>query len=298
MNRREFLKITAMAGAGALLPFELQTLAAPVPPDMVIVQGARPQDVTQAAIDAMGGMKRFIAKDDVVVVKPNIGWDRAPEYAANTNPVVVATVVKLCLDAGAKKVKVFDNPVNDARRCYVQSGIAEAARRAGAEVSFTDERKFKDVAINGEVLKAWPLYTEIFETDKVINVPIAKTHGLTRLTLGFKNWMGVMGGRRGRIHFSIDEKLVDVARVIRPTLTVLDAVRILTAGGPQGGDVRDVKTLGIVAASIDPVAADAFGATLFGLKGGDIGVVKLAQEAGLGTMDFQRLKIQRIKIEF
>jgi len=296
MNRREFLKITAMAGAGALLPFELQTLAAEGPPDMVIAQGAQPQNVTQAAVQAMGGMRRFIAKGDVVVVKPNIGWDRTPEYAANTNPVVVATVVRLCLEAGARKVKVFDNPVNDARRCYVQSGIADAARRAGAEVSFTDERRFKDVAINGEALKTWPLYTDILEADKIINVPIAKTHGLTRLTLGFKNWMGVMGGRRGRIHFGIDEKLVDVARVIKPTLTVLDAVRILTAGGPQGGDVRDVKPLGIVTVSIDPVAVDAFGATLFGLKGSDIGVVKLAHEAGLGTIDFTKLNLKRIRV--
>jgi len=296
MNRREFLKITAMAGAGVMLPYELQTLAAAIPPDMVIAHGALPQKVTQTAIEAMGGMKRFINKGDIVVVKPNIGWDRTPEYAANTNPVVVATLVRLCLEAGAKKVKVFDNPVNDARRCYVQSGIADAARRAGAEVSFTDERRFKDVAINGQALKTWPLYTDILEADKIINVPIAKTHGLTKLTLGFKNWMGVMGGRRGRIHFSIDEKLVDVARVIKPTLTVLDAVHILTAGGPQGGDVRDVKTLGIVAASIDPVAVDAFGATLFGLTGGDIGYVKLGHEAGLGTMDFQKLKIKKITI--
>jgi len=296
MNRREFLKITGMAGAGTMLPWELQALAATLPPDMVIARGALPQNVTQAAIEAMGGMKRFIAKGDIVVVKPNIGWDRAPEYAANTNPVVVATLVKLCLEAGARRVKVFDNPVNDARRCYVQSGIAEAARRAGAEVSFTDDRKFKDMAINGEALKNWPLYADVFEADKVINVPIAKTHGLTRLTLGMKNWMGVMGGRRGRIHFGIDRKLVDVARVIKPTLTVLDAERILTGGGPQGGDLGDVKKLDTVAVSIDPVAIDAFGATLFGLTGNDIGHVKLAQAAGLGIMDFQKLKINRIKI--
>lgn len=294
MNRREFLKITAMAGAGALLPLELQTLAASGPPDMVIAQGALPQNTTTAAVLAMGGMRRFIAKGDIVVVKPNIGWDRTPEYAANTNPVVVATLVRLCLEAGAKKVKVFDNPVNDARRCYVQSGIADAARQAGAEVSFADERKFKEVAINGLQLKTWPLYTDIFEADKVINVPIAKTHGLTKLTLGMKNWMGIMGGRRSRIHSWIDEKLVDVARVIKPTLTVLDAVRILTDNGPQGGNLSDVRNLGTVAVSIDPVAIDAFGATLFGLQGSDIGYVKLAQAAGLGTMDFQRLKVKRI----
>ena len=183
-------------------------------------------------MNAMGGIKRFISRGDIVVVKPNIGWDRTPEYAANTNPEVVAALVRLCYDAGAKKVKVFDYPVNDARRCYKQSGIADAARAAGAEVSFVDERKFKDVRINGMALKSWPLYKDILETDKIINVPIAKTHGLTTLTLGMKNWMGVMGGWRSRLHHRIDENLVDVSRAIRPTLIVLDAVRILTASGP------------------------------------------------------------------
>lgn len=295
MNRREFLKLTAMAGAGAMLPFDARLLAAQAPPDMVIAQGSSPQAITAAAIEAMGGMKRFVAKGDIVVVKPNIGWDRTPEYAATTNPFVVAALVKLCLEAGAKKVKVFDRPVNDPRRCYVQSGIADAARQAGAEVSYADEGRFKEMALNGARLKTWPLYTDIFEADKVINVPIAKTHGLSQLTLGMKNWMGIMGGRRSRIHRRIDENLVDVARIVKPTLTVLDAVRILTDSGPQGGDLRDVRKLDTVAVSIDPVAVDAFGATLFGLKGSDLGCIKLAEAAGLGKMDYSRLNVRRIK---
>lgn len=296
MNRREFLKLTAMAGAGAMLPFDARLLAAQAPPDMVIAQGPSPQAITAAALDAMGGMKRFVARGDIVVVKPNIGWDRTPEYAATTNPFVVGALVRLCLDAGAKKVKVFDRPVNDPRRCYVQSGIAEAARQAGAEVSYADEGKFKEMTLNGASLKTWPLYTDIFEADKVINVPIAKTHGLSQLTLGMKNWMGIMGGRRSRIHRRIDENLVDVARVVKPTLTVLDAVRILTDSGPQGGDLRDVRKLDTVAVSIDPVAVDAFGATLFGLKGSDLGCIKLADAAGLGKMDYARLNVRRIKV--
>lgn len=294
MNRRGFLKTTLLAGAGTMLPFDLGHSAAPAPPDMVIAQGPAPTVLCTAAVTAMGGMRRFVAQGDIVVVKPNIGWDRTPEYAATTNPLVVATLVKLCLEAGARKVKVFDHPVNDARRCYVQSGIAEAARLAGAEVSYTDEAKFKEVALNGSHLKTWPLYTEIFEADKLINVPIAKTHGLTQLTLGMKNWMGVMGGRRSRIHRRIDESLVDLARVIKPTLTVIDAVRILKASGPQGGDLRDVQRLDTIVVSTDPVAAEAFGATLFGLTGSDLGWVRMAEAAGLGRMDYTRLKVRRV----
>ncbi|MCK7467576.1 MAG: DUF362 domain-containing protein [Desulfosudis oleivorans] len=131
-------------------------------------------------------------------------------------------------------MKVFDRTVNDPRRCYKQSGIIDAAQKAGAEVSFIDDRKFKDMSLKGETLKSWPLYTEVFEADKVINVPVAKHHSLAGLTLAMKNWMGIMGGRRGQIHQRIDENLVDLARFVKPALTVLDAVRILTANGPQG----------------------------------------------------------------
>lgn len=264
--------------------------------DLVVVRGASPSKTTQAAMNAMGGIGRFISRGDIVVVKPNIGWDRMPEYAANTNPEIVSTLVRLCYEAGARRVKVFDNPVNDARRCYKQSGIADAARAAGAEVSFMDERKFKDVKINGMALKSWPLYTDILEADKIINVPIAKTHGLASLTLGMKNWMGVMGGWRSRIHHRIDENLVDVSRVVRPALIVLDAVRILTANGPQGGDLGDVKKLDTVIVGTDQVAVDAYGATLFGMKGSDLGYVKIGDRTGLGTMNLARLKIRKIKV--
>ena len=146
--------------------------------------------------------------------------------------------MKLCFEAGAKKVKVFDRPVNDPRRCYVQSGIYDAVRALGADMDHVDERKFKDMAVNGRVLKTWPLYTEVFEADKVINIPIAKHHGLAKLTMSMKNWMGVMGGSRRMIHQRLDESLVDLAMKIKPTLTVLDAVRILTANGPPGRKPR------------------------------------------------------------
>jgi uncharacterized protein (DUF362 family) len=202
----------------------------------------------------------------------------------------------MCYEAGAKKVKVFDRTCNDARRCYVQSGIADAARAAGAEVSYVDERKFKDVTIKGQFLKSWPIYTELFEADKVINVPIAKHHSLSKLTMAMKNWMGVMGGARRTIHQRIDESLADLAMAIKPTLTVLDAVRILIANGPQGGDIDDVKRLDTVIVGVDQVAVDSYGATLFGMKGSDLGYVRIADKVGIGKMDISKMKIKRIKV--
>jgi uncharacterized protein (DUF362 family) len=298
MNRRKFLKVTAAASAGLILPSGLSGLSRIVEaaqgPDLVVAKGASTPQIVRSAMDAMGGMKRFISKGDVVVLKPNIGWDRTPAYAATTNPEVVGTLAKLCYESGAKKVKVFDNTVSDARRCYKQSGIADAAAAAGAEMIFMDSRKYREVKLNGTALKTWPLYNDIFEADKVINVPIAKTHSLTTLTLAMKNWMGVMGGVRFRVHQRIDESLVDLIRVIKPTLTVLDAVRILTANGPTGGDLDDVKRLDTVVVGTDQVAIDSFGATLFGMKGSDLNTVKLAAKAGLGVMDLSKLNIKRI----
>ena len=300
MNRRDFLKKACIAGLGISIPGTVNSLignlyASPYA-DIGVARGASPEAITKAAIDAIGGIRRFISKGDIVVVKPNIGWDRTPEQAANTNPEVVAGLVRLCYDAGAKKVKVFDNPCVDPRRSYKQSGIADAASAAGAEISFMDERKFKDVAIDGRALKKWPLYTDILDADKIINVPIAKVHGLSTLTLGMKNWMGVMGGWRGRIHQNLHQSLVDVSQVIRPTLIVLDAVRILTAHGPQGGYLEDVKVLNTVIAGTDQVAVDAYGATLFYLKGSSLGYVRIGHETGLGTMDLSRLIIKKVAV--
>ena len=300
MDRRKFLKLAALAGVGLSVPEGLHTLALagemPAPPDLAVVRGASPEKIVKAAIDAMGGINRFISRGDIVVVKPNMGWDRMPEQAANTNPDVVAAIVRLCFEAGAKKVKVFDRSVNDPRRCYVQSGIAPAAKALGAEVDYVDERKFKDMVINGETLKSWPLYTELFEADKVINVPIAKTHGLGKLTLSMKNWMGMMGGPRNQIHQKLNESLVDLALKIKPTLTILDAVRILTANGPQGGNLADVKRLDTVIVGTDQVAVDSYGTTLFGMTGNDLGYLRLAHARGLGNMDLKKMRIKKIAI--
>jgi len=299
MERRDFLKLMFTAGSGLLLPldpFQLRGDAeAEMVPDLAAATGSVPSRTTAASIQALGGMRRFIRTADVVVVKPNIGWDRSPEQAADTNPEVVATIVTLCLEAGAKRVKVFDHPVNDARRCYTRSGIAEAARRAGAEVSYVDSSKFKEMKIQGEALKSWPIYTEAIEADKLINVPIAKHHSLSRLTMGLKNWMGVIGGRRSLLHQEIHVALADLGMFFKPHLVVLDAMRILVANGPQGGSPQDVRPANTVVAGVDQVAVDSYGASLFGLKGEDLGYLRHAHERGLGQLDYRRLKMKSIK---
>lgn len=300
MNRREFIKSSAITIAGLSMPVGINnfidTLEASEKADLIIVKGASPSTITRAAIEAMGGMKKFISRGDIVVIKPNMAWDRTPEYAANTNPEVVATVVNLCYHAGAKKVMVFDRTVNDPRRCYVQSGIADAARAQGAEVSYVDERKFKEMNIKGEAIKFWPLYTDVFEADKIINIPVAKHHSLAKLTIAIKNWMGVMGGARGQIHQRLDESLADLAMFIKPTLTIVDAVRILKANGPQGGNLDDVKKMDTVIAGVDQVAVDSYSATLFGMKGSDLGYVRIADKRGIGIMDISKLKIRKINL--
>lgn len=298
MNRREFIKLSAVLGLSLTdgLGSFISNADASEKSEIAVVQGSSPVNVTRAAVEALGGMKRFISKGDVVVVKPNMAWDRTPEYAANTNPEVVATIVQMCIESGAKKVKVFDRTVNDPRRCYVQSGIADAAKAVGAEISHIDYRKFKDVDTKGASLKVWPIYTDVLEADKIINVPIAKHHGLARLTMAMKNWMGVMGGSRGAIHQKLDECIAELAVFIKPTLTVLDAVRILTANGPQGGNLSDVKRLDTVIASTDQVAVDSYGATLFGMKGSDLGYVKIAHQMGKGNMDLAKMNIKRLKV--
>ena len=251
--------------------------------------------ITKKAINAVGGMGRFVKAGDVVVVKPNMGWDRSTEFAANTHPLVVRAMVEECLAAGAKKVKVFDRTCNDARRCYVNSGIEGALKgMKGVECKHIEQERFKKVVLNGKFLKEWELYDEALSADVYINVPVAKHHGLSKLTLGLKNIMGVMGGNRGYIHRSIDVALADINAHLKSHLTVIDATRILTAHGPQGGNIADVKILHKVIASTDIVAADAVATTLFGLKPADIPVTVAAYRRGLGEMNLERIKLVRV----
>jgi len=266
-------------------------------PEMAIIQGGEPAELARQAVDELGGMRRFIARGDVVLVKPNIGWDRTPEQAANTNPDVVAEIVRQCLNAGAKKVIVTDASCNDARRCFQRSGIAEAAQRAGADVILPDPSRFKEVDLQGDVLHAWPVLDVFLNVDKVINIPIAKHHGLTGTTLGMKNWYGMLGGPRNQLHQKIHESLVDLADFVRPSLTIIDCYRILLRNGPTGGNLEDVLLKKTLVAGTDPVALDAYVAKAYwNLEVDSLPYLKMAAKRGLGTYEFEKVRTRVKKL--
>ncbi|PLY03089.1 MAG: cytoplasmic protein [Desulfuromonas sp.] len=299
MDRRQFIRNSLQAAimaaaAGSLPMLELVPVAqAAGGPDLAVRKGTDIPLLVRETLSALGGMDRFVKSGETVVVKPNIGWDRSVELAANTHPEVVKAVVQLCLEAGAKEVRIFDRTCNDARRCYVNSGIRDALesiRSDRVSLEHMDRRAYQEVALKGGVaLDEWSFYKPALEADRFINVPIAKHHSISRLTLAMKNVMGVIGGNRGALHRRIDESLADINSVIHSDLTIVDATRILVANGPQGGRLSDVRQLQTLIASPDIIAADSYAATLFGLEPGEISTIVAGARRGLGTMDLSRV---------
>jgi len=301
LNRRDFLKQVALTGAGLQVALLCPGLAkASTAPKMSIAKyrtspaetegvAEEATRLTRRAIQDLGGMSRFVSKGQVVWVKPNIAWDRTPEQAGNTNPDVVATVIKMCYEAGAKEVMVGDNPCNAGERTYPNSRIQPLAEKAGARVIRLDRRKFKKTALNGKALKEWEIYSDMIEVDTFINIPIAKHHSLAGATLAMKNLMGVCGGSRNRFHQDLTNVLPDLAAFVKPKLTVLDGIRVLPVNGPVGGNLDDVKRKDTVVAGVDQVAIDAFGATLLDMKPKKIAHIVEAANRGLGTMDVTSL---------
>jgi uncharacterized protein (DUF362 family) len=274
---------------------DFQVKAAGAAPVMAIAKSSQnPEELVRRAVAALGGMKRFVSQGDIVAIKPNIGWDRLPVHAANTNPRVVAEVVRLAFDAGAKQVIVTDASCNEPNRCFQRSGIWRAVYPLGATVILPSAHRFRELRLRGDVLDQWPVYTPLVNADKVINVPVAKHHNLSRYTAAMKNWYGLLGGRRNRLHQNIDVSIADLATFMRPTLTIVDATRVLLRNGPQGGNIDDARDMHQVIASLDQVAVDAYGATLIGEKPENVKYLKLGQERGLGTMDWQ--SVPRVEV--
>ena len=262
-------------------------------PALTVVQNGEPRELAEQAITNLGGMGRFVSKQDVVVLKPNIAWDRTPEQEANTNPDLVAAVVRQCWQAGAKRVIVTDVSCNEPRRCFQRSGIQAAARAEGAEVILPDPDRFREVDMGGVVLKNWPVFAPFLEADKLINLPIAKHHALTGATLGMKNWYGILGGQRNRLHQQIHQSLADLASFMLPTLTFLDCYRVLLRNGPTGGNLEDVALKKTLIAGTDPVAIDAYAAKAYwNLDAGQMPYLAMAAARGLGTVDFASLPVK------
>jgi uncharacterized protein (DUF362 family) len=336
LSRREFLKIAALGTGGLLLeqllvacgvkptpvtpstatstltPFnpvspsdssapEAQPTPTSLPPapDMVVVHGAEPEDMVRRALASFGGMQAFVPSGAIVVIKPNIcNAYNTYEYASTTNPWVVGALVKLCLEAGASRVSVFDFPFGGtAENAYLRSGIREQVEAAGGQMETMSRLKYVPTEIpNALVLNKTNAYQDALEADVLINVPIAKQHGSTRLTLGMKNLMGLIQDRNLLHTIGLGKAIADLAGLFRPELTVMDAVRILTANGPTGGNLADVKKMDTIIVSPDIVAVDSYTTGLFGLTPNDIKYIQNAAAAGLGRSDLENLNIEMVEM--
>lgn len=266
-------------------------------PAMVVATGGTPAELLQVAVRSMGGIQRFVRPGDIVVIKPNAAWERRPEQAATTNPDLVAALARLCREAGAKRVLITDVTCHEPRRAFTRSGLLAAAQRSGAEIVFPESRRFREVNLRGQVLRWWPVLEPFLEADKVINVPVAKHHSLTRVTLGMKNWYGIIGGQRHRLHQRIHESIVDLAAFMKPTLTIIDAWRVLLRNGPTGGSLSDVLEARTLVVSTDPVAADAYVARRFwNLLPEQLPYLGLAVARRLGRIELEPGRWQRLEL--
>ncbi|MBN1946609.1 MAG: DUF362 domain-containing protein [Bradymonadales bacterium] len=310
-DRRDFLKVSLRAGAAlaitagaaftlleregssphqaSVLRLDYRRQEDPAHPQLVMAHEQDPVRAVDRAIEALGTMSRFIRPGERVAIKPNIAWERFAEQAATTNPHLVGRLVELCLAAGASQVLVYDATCNDAQRTYQKSGIAEAAYSAGATVLLPEERWFTEVEIGGGILGRWPVFRPLIEADRVINVPILKHHGLTGVTAAIKNWYGLLGGPRNLLHQDIHLSLFDLARFIQPTLTVVDAIRVLVRNGPQGGRYEDVERRDAVIAGTDQVACEALAVTLLGRRAEEFRYLSLCNGV-VGQTDIGRVR--------
>jgi uncharacterized protein (DUF362 family) len=263
-----------------------------------VARNGEPEELVRRALAALGGMGRFVKPGDDVIVKPNICVAyHTYEYAATTNPWVVKALVRLALDAGARRVRVMDYPFGGgAEQAYVTSGIQEQVLSAGGQMEAMTQIKFVDATIpQGVDLKQCRIYDDVLNADVLINVPIAKHHSLARLTLGMKNLMGVIYDRPA-MHRNLGQRLADLSSRVSPTLTVVDAVRMLMDHGPTGGNLEDVRQADTLIVSPDIVAADSYAATLFGLGADDLAYVRAGAQMGLGRSDLDNLKIEEINV--
>lgn len=255
-----------------------------------LARGENPYATTRAAVETVGGMRRFVGAGEKVLIKVNGAFARPAWVGATSSPQVTAEVVKLCYEAGASRVKVTDNPISDARSCFSRSGLSEAVERVGGEVLLPRPARFARIRVNDGVIGTWEVFHEpLAWCDKLIGIPTVKTHNLCGVSLAMKNWYGFFGGSRSRFHQDIHRVIVELAEFITPTLVILDGTRMLIRNGPTGGSAEDVVPGNTVATSTDQVAIDAWGAEMLGVDRSDAAFIDLAEGAGLGTADYRHL---------
>ena len=300
-TRRKFLK-TAAAGIALSLTGGPSFSLAKEEYDLAVISG-EPAAATRKALEAMGGISRFVKKGQRVVLKPNMSFARTPDFSATTHPLVVATVAQACMEAGAQQVLVLDHTLQRAELCLERAGIREACENiSGVHVLALQERKFfGEIKVpQGKVLERVEVFKEILDGHVLINIPVAKSHSATGVSLGLKGLMGMIWDRESfHSQYNINQAIADLATVIKPQLTILDATRALASGGPGGPG--EVKKPNLIVAGIDPIAVDSYGVSIvpwYGqtFKGRQVEHVLAAHQRGLGKIDVEQLKIFKEKV--
>lgn len=308
MNRKQFLRTIALAGAAITFKSKggMDLMAQSQngkPVDMVAVMGGEPEEMFRQAIEEFGGMSKFIKKDWKIVVKPNIGWDKSPELAGNTNPKLIGEIVRQCFQAGAKEVTVFDHTCDEWLKCYRNSGIEAAAKAEGAKVvPAHEESYYREIQLpNAKSLKTAKVHEAILNCDAWINVPVLKHHGGANLSISMKNYMGIVWDRRIFHSSNLQQCIADICTMDKkPVLNIVDAYRMMKSNGPQGRSTADVVDTKSLFVSKDIVAVDTAATRFFGqirkMPIENVGHLANGQSLGIGTMDLDSLNIKRIKI--
>jgi len=301
ITRRKFLK-TAASGMVLSLVGRPSFLEAKEDYDLVAISG-EPVAATRKALEAMGGIPRFVKKGQRVVLKPNMSFSRTPDFSATTHPLVVATAAQACIEAVAQQVLILDHTLQRAEFCLERTGIRDACKNIpGVHVLALQEKKFfHEIKVpQGKVLERVEVMKEILDSQVLINIPVAKSHSATGVSLGMKGLMGMIWDRESfHSQYNINQAIADLATVIKPQLTILDATRALASGGPGGPG--EVKKPNLVIAGIDPVAVDSYGVTVVpwygqNFKGRQVEHLLVAYQRGLGKIDIDQLKILKEKV--
>lgn len=311
MTRKDFLKAVALAGMtttfSSAAPFSVLAQqgknAAGADVDLVALMGGEPAAMFEKGIEVLGGMQRFVDRGAKVVIKPNIGWDKKPELAANTNPELVVAMINAAKDCGAKEIVVFDNTCDNWRKAYENSGIEEAAKKAGAVVvPANEERYYREVSLpKAKVLKKTKIHEAILDCDVWFNVPVLKNHGGAKMTIAMKNLMGIVWDRQAFHRLGLDQAIADVGTYDKPAcLNVVDAYRAMKANGPRGRNEADIVTPKCLFMSTDPVAVDVAAIRTFNqfqkMPLENVRYVAMAEELKLGVADLSQLKVERVKM--
>ncbi len=272
--------------------------ASKVLPSLAIAHGTEHDKTIRAALAALGGMDRFIQHGDVVMIKPNVAFDRPPALAATTHPDALRAVAKLCFEAGASKVIVADNPINSPTGCFLKSGLTAVAAEMKLDLLYPETNSFAPLSLNGEVLKEWTFFNTPFKkATKVIGLAPCKDHNLCHASMTTKNWYGLLGGRRNQFHQHIHSIVSDFALMMKPTLVILDGLNVLMSNGPTGGRLSDVKVMNTIVAGTDMIAVDAYGYShLLERDLAELTYLHKAQERGLGKIDWKNTLYKEVTV--